>query len=98
MSNAQHKRLMAERAKVRAFTHTDARPAIITVTGVSIVRTGRWINKRAGWIKNGERGGCTMRVREVETRVNSRQITNPRHGHAVEIESGIGERPGYSFP
>jgi hypothetical protein len=96
MSNASNKRRMAELAKARAFTHDDARPSTVTVSGVVIKRTGKMINKRVGWIKNGEPGGCTMRVREVACAVKTRQVSvTPTV--TVELVSRIGLRPHYNW-
>lgn len=101
MSNAAIKRRLAELAAHRAAHHgkpvEQCAPATVTKTAVSIVRTGKYLKKRVGWVKpNGEHGGCTVRVREVRISVSTREVSR-RGVQTVELTSGIGARPGYRW-
>jgi hypothetical protein len=99
MSNATHKRRMAELRAHRAqwSDYVQARPEVASITSVVIRRTGRYINKRVGWTKpNGEQGGCTMRIREVTCNVKTRQIRQVQ-AREVALVSGMGARPNYQW-
>ena len=102
MSNAANKRRIAELAAHRAAHHVApvqvADVISTTRTSVRVERTGRFVMKRVGWIKpDGTKGGCTMRVREANVVVSTREVSIVRTGAPVELTSGFGLRPNYRW-